>query len=423
MKILVCGLGYVGTAVAACLVKDGHTVVGVDADPAKNRVFGSGRTPVREPGVEELLQAGLAAGKLFGSVSLADHADDAEVILVCVGTPVGGDGTVDLSQVLAVTDEIGAAVGARPSGAGMVTIAYRSTMLPGSMEETVVPALARQAGPSGGSYEAVYNPEFLREGTAIQDYFEPPRIVIGERTPGSEGRLSEIYQGIDAPLFRVPFAMAEMVKYADNSFHALKVAFANELGRLAEALAISPKSIAELFLADTKLNISPAYLRPGGAFGGSCLPKDMRALTACLKKNGVGAPVMEAVLPSNTVHKEHLVEHVLARLPRGGHVLLLGLTFKPGTDDLRESPLVDLAESLLNEGFRLTIHDPDLRVARLTGDNFDLAHNHLNHLFMLLTDDVEEVVETADLVIIGKRMPGLASRLVVGGRCLDLDRL
>ena len=423
MKIVVCGLGYVGTAVAACLVKDGHTVVGVDVDPVKNQAFGSGRTPVREPGVEELLRTGLADGKLFSSVSLADHADDAEVILVCVGTPVGGDGTVDLSQVLAVTDEIGAAVRARSSGAAMVTIAYRSTMPPGSMEKTIVPALARQAGPPGGCYESVYNPEFLREGTAIQDYFEPPRIVIGERTPGSGGRLSEIYQGIDAPLFRVPFALAEMVKYADNSFHALKVAFANELGRLAEALAISPRSIAELFLADTKLNISPAYLHPGGAFGGSCLPKDMRALTSCLKHNGVSAPVMEAVLPSNTAHKEHLVEHVLARLPRGGHVLLLGLTFKPGTDDLRESPLVDLAESLLNEGFRLTIHDPDLRVARLTGGNFHLAHTHLNHLFMLLTDDVEEAMEAADLVVIGKRMPGLAGRLVDGGRSIDLDRL
>ena len=423
MKIVVCGLGYVGTATAACLVKSGHTVVGVDAEPGRNQVFGSGKAPVHEPDVEELLRAGLADGKLFGSGSLADHANDAEVILACVGTPVGCDGMVDLSQVLAVANEIGAAVRARPSDADMVTIAYRSTMPPGSMEKTVIPAMARKAGPPGGRYEVVYNPEFLREGTAVQDYFEPARIVIGERVPGNGGRVDEMYQGIDAPFFRVPMALAEMIKYADNGFHALKVAFANELGRLAEALAIPPQSVADLFLADTKLNVSPAYLRPGGAFGGSCLPKDMRALTSCLKKNGVSAPVLEAVLPSNTVHKEHLAEHVIARLPRGGHVLLLGLTFKPDTDDLRESPLVELAERLLNEGFRLTIHDPDLRTGRLTGDNFNLPRERLNHLFMLLTDEVEEAARTADLVVIGKRMSGLANRLIGDTRSLDLDRL
>ena len=423
MKVVVCGLGYVGTATAACLVRDGHTVVGVDTDPARSQAFCSGRASVYEPGVEELLRAGLADGRVFGSVSLADHADDAEVVLVCVGTPVGRDGAVDLSQVLTVTDEIGAAVRARPSEAAMVTIAYRSTMPPGSMEKTVVPALARKAGPPGGDYEAVYNPEFLREGTAIQDYFEPSRIVIGERVPGSGRRLGEMYRGIDAPFFRVPIALAEIIKYADNSFHALKVAFANELGRLAEALAIPPQSIAELFVADTKLNVSPAYLAPGGAFGGSCLPKDMRALASCLKKNGVSAPVMEGILPSNAVHKEHLVDRVLARLPQGGHVLLLGLTFKPGTDDLRESPLVDLAERLLDKGFRLTIHDPDLRTDRLTGDGFHLPRERLNHLFTLLTDDVEDAARAADLVVIGKRMPEVANHLIGDARSLDLDRL
>ena len=232
-----------------------------------------------------------------------------------------------------------------------------------------------------------------------------------------------MYRGIDAPVFEVPMAVAEMSKYADNGFHALKVAFANELGRLAEALSIPARSITDIFLADTKLNLSSAYLRPGGAFGGSCLPKDVGALTACLRENGVRAPIMENVLSSNDIHKEFLAEYASAHVPRGGRILLLGLTFKTDTDDLRESPLVDLAERLLDKGFRLTIHDPDLRTGQSERINLNPADMRLRRLFALLIDDLEGALGSADLVVIGKRMPDLAYRLAGNTRSVDLYRL
>lgn len=423
MKIIVYGLGYVGTVTAACLLKQGHRVVGIDVDPAKSEAFASGRSPVGETGVDELLRAARTNGRILDTASVVDHVCDTDVVLVCVGTPLGTDGTPDLSHVLAVTAECGAALKRRPSHAPPVTVAYRSTMLPGSMEETVVPALTRSAGAPGERYEIAYNPEFLREGTAIDDFFAPPRIVIGEQVPGSAQRLGQMYSGIEAPIFKVPLVVAEMIKYADNSFHALKVAFTNELARLAHALAIPAQSVAEVFLADTKLNVSPAYLRPGGAFGGSCLPKDVRALTTYLNENEIRAPLIESILSSNDIHKEYLAEYAAAHVSPGGHILLLGLSFKPGTDDLRGSPLVDLAERLLDKGFRLTIHDPDVRPKRLTGMNLDLARTRLRRLFALLTNDLEEVWDIADMIVVGKPMPHLADRLACSARSVELDRL
>ena len=422
MKIIVYGLGYVGTATAACLLKQGHCVAGIDVDPAKKEAFESGKSPVGEVGIDELLRVGRSAGRLLETA--ADQTMDADAILVCVGTPLQPNGAPDLSQVLAVTEECGAALKRRPSHAPPVTVAYRSTMLPGSMEETVIPELIRHAGtPPGERYEVAYNPEFLREGTAIEDFFDPPRIVIGERVPGSAQCLKEMHRRIEAPVFVVPLSVAEMIKYADNSFHALKVAFTNEIGRLAHSLGIPAHIVSEVFLADTKLNVSTAYLRPGGAFGGSCLPKDVNALTACLKRNEVRAPVIENILASNDLHKEYLVEYATAHIPPGGHVLLLGLSFKPGTDDLRGSPLVDLAERLLDNGFRLTIHDSDVHPERLTGTNLDLAQTRLHRLFERLTDDPEEAWDTADLIVLGKPMPHLAHRLARDARYVSFERL
>ncbi len=423
MKIIVYGLGYVGTATAACLMAQGHRVAGIDVDAAKNEAFASGRSPVGETGTDELLSTARTNGRILETSAVADHVMDADAVLVCVGTPIGPDGTPDLSQVLAVTDECGAALKRRPSHAPPVTVAYRSTMLPGSMEEIVIPELARRAGAPGEHYEVVYNPEFLREGTAIEDFFDPPRIVIGERVPGSAQCLKGMYSRIEAPVFEVPLAVAEVLKYADNGFHALKVAFANELGRLAHSLGVPVHSMSEVFLADTKLNVSPAYLRPGGAFGGSCLPKDVLALTTYLKRNEIRAPLIESILASNDIHQEYLAEYATTRVSPGGHILLLGMSFKPGTDDLRGSPLVDLAERLLDKGFRLTIHDPDVHPERLTGMNLDLAQTRLRHLFALLTDDLEKAWDTADLIVVGKTMPHLADRLGGDARSVSLDRL
>jgi len=379
---------------------------------------------VNEPGVDELLSAGRRDGRLFAGQCVADHVADAHLVVVCVGTPSQRNGGLDLSQVLSVTAEIGAALKQRPASAGQVIVVYRSTMLPGTMDKTVIPALAEAAGsPPGALYEVAYNPEFLREGTAVQDYFTPPKIVVGERVPGSGRRLRVMYGVIDAPFFRVPIPVAEMAKYADNSFHALKVAFANELGRLARVMEIPAQSVADIFLSDTKLNISPYYLRPGGAFGGSCLPKDVRALTACLRDNGISAPVIESILDSNGAHKSFLADGAIEQTPQGGNILLLGLTFKTDTDDLRESPLVDLAENLLGKGFRLSIYDPDLKMETLIGRNLCFAQSHLPHLSSLMTDDVETAARAADLIIVGKPMPGLVDRLAGTAPLMNINRL
>ena len=422
MKIVVCGLGYVGATTAACLLKDGHRIVGIDVDPAKNESFAAGRSPVRERGIDELLAAGLAAGRLTSGRSVADHLD-ADALLVCVGTPVAADGVLDLSQVLSVTAEIGAALAARPARAVKIAIVYRSTMLPGSLEKVVMPRLVRCAGPPGERYEVFYNPEFLREGSAILDYFAPPKVVIGERMPGAGTAVAALYRHLDAPIFQVPIAVAELAKYADNAFHAVKVAFANELGRLADALSLPPQTLADLLLADTKLNISPAYLRPGGAFGGACLPKDLRALNACLRENEVCAPLMNGTLASNDAHKQYLADRVARHTVAGGRVLLLGLTFKADTDDLRESPLVDLAERLLACGFALSIFDPDLDLSRLTGANHALAQTRLKRLVDCVVDDLATTLPQVDTIVLGKSMPAVAAHVAPDPRLLDLSRL
>ena len=422
MKIVVCGLGYVGATTAACLLKDGHHVVGIDVDAAKNESFAAGRSPVRERGIDELLAAGLAEGRLASARAIADHAD-ADALLVCVGTPAAADGRLDLAQVRAVTEEIASAIAKRPANAAPLAVVYRSTMLPGSLEKVAMPVLEREAGPPGERFEVVYNPEFLREGSAIEDYFAPPKVVVGERLPGTGAAVVALYRHLDAPVFRVPIAVAEMAKYADNAFHAVKVAFANELGRLAGALSLPPQMLADLLLADTKLNISPAYLRPGGAFGGACLPKDLRALGACMRENEVCAPLLTGALASNDAHKQYLADRVARHTVAGGRVLLLGLTFKAATDDLRESPLVDLAERLLGGGFALSVFDPDLDLDRLTGANRVLAQTHLKGLVDCVVDDLPAALATADAIVLGKSMPAVAARLGADPRLLDLSRL
>ena len=422
MKIVVCGLGYVGVTTAACLLKDGHSVVGIDVDPAKSESFAAGRSPVREQGVDALLAAGLAEHRLTSGRSITDHGD-ADALLVCVGTPVAGDGALDLSQLRSVTEEIAQALAMRPPNAAKITVVYRSTMLPGSLEKTLLPALVQCAGPPGETYEVVCNPEFLREGSAIADYYAPPKVVIGEREPGAGDTVAALYRHLDAPVFRVPIAVAEMAKYVDNAFHALKVAFANELGRLADTLALPPQLLADIFLADTKLNISPAYLRPGGAFGGSCLPKDLRALNACLRDHDVRAPVLAGILASNDAHQRYLADRIARRMDAGGRILLLGLTFKAATDDLRESPLVDLAQRLIGAEFAVSIFDPDLDAKRLTGVNRQLAQTHLRPLLDCLVDDLSTALRGADLIVLGKSMPTVAVQLGADPRFLDLNRL
>ena len=423
MKIVVFGLGYVGATATACLLRDGHTVVGVDVSPDKAAKIESGVSPVSEPGLDDLLAAGRDAGRLSATTVIGNHLDDADIAMVCVGTPSLPSGGLDLTQVCAVSAELAQALRTRDADREPLIVAYRSTMYPGAMEEIVQPVLIDTAGEAPGTrFEAVLNPEFLRESTAIQDYYAPSRVVVGEREPGVTRRMLGVYDHIDAPFFELPYRTAEMVKLSDNGFHALKVVFANEIGRLALEFDVDPEPLIDVFLSDTKLNISPYYLRPGGAFGGSCLPKDVRAISALAGLRGVELPVMSNVITSNEAHKRYLADRVMRHLEPGGSVLLIGLTFKAETDDLRESPLIDLAEALVGKGYDLKIYDPDLKNRELVGANLAYVQQRLPHLSRLLVDDVDAAGDVS-LVVVGK---GVAiDRDALGRRVpvVDIDRL
>jgi len=423
MKIVVFGLGYVGATATACLLRDGHTVIGVDVSPDKASKIESGLSPVSEPGLDELLAAGRDAGRLSADTDIGNHLDDADIAMICVGTPSLPGGGLDLTQVCAVSAELGTALKTRDAAREPLIVAYRSTMFPGAMEEVVLPVLIAAAGEDPGTrFEAVLNPEFLRESTAIQDYYAPSRVVVGERVPGATKRMLGVYDHIDAPFFELPYRTAEMVKLSDNGFHALKVVFANEIGRLALELDVDPEPLIDVFLSDTKLNISPYYLRPGGAFGGSCLPKDVRAISALAGMRGVELPVMSNVITSNEAHKRYLADRVMGHLEPGASVLLVGLTFKADTDDLRESPLIDLAEALVGKGYDLKIYDPDLKNRELVGANLAYVQQRLPHLSRLLVEDVDAAGDVS-LVVVGKGVDidrdGLGKRAPI----VDIDRL
>jgi len=423
LHIAIMGLGYVGATTAACLLQGGHHVYGIDINPGKVAMVGMGRSPVVEPMVEELLQDGRAAGRLLSGSSIEPWLERLDLVLICVGTPARADGKLEMVHLLEVTRQLGRQLRERPPN-GPLLLVFRSTMAPGTMERLVLPTLANAAGePPGQRYEVAFNPEFLRESTAVKDYHAPPKIVIGERFPGASRRLKGIYDELDAPFFEVGFAAAEMVKFVDNCFHALKVAFANEIGRMALAKRIDPQLVADMFLADTKLNVSPAYLRPGGPFGGSCLPKDLSAMLAVARDAGVQVPVLAGAKESNAVHAAWLAQAVQARLAPPGPVLLMGLSFKAGTDDLRNSPLLELAEALLDAGYDLRVFDPDLDPERLVGVNFALAAEHQEVLRACLTTDLATAAAGVGLVVAGKPMTARLDALPAGLPRLDISRL
>ncbi len=424
LTIGILGLGYVGTTTAACLLEDGHRVVGIDINPEKVAAIGEGRSPVVEPGVAELLAEGARAGRLSSTTDITPHLDRLDLVLICVGTPSRADGKLEMTHLLEVTRQLGRNLRARSPAKAPLLLVYRSTMPPGTMERLVLPTLAKLAGEAPGRlYEVAFNPEFLRESTAVKDYHAPPKIVIGEREKGVTRRLLGIYDGIDAPLFEVPFAVAEMVKFVDNSFHALKVAFGNEIGRICASRGIDPQAVADIFLADTKLNISPVYLRPGGPFGGSCLPKDLSAMLALARDCGLAVPVLAGTRESNSLHLAWLAQRIRERVAAPGPVLLLGLSFKSGTDDLRNSPLLDLASLLLDAGYELDIYDPDLDPDRLVGVNFAVALEHQEILLAHLRRDLGRAAAGARLAVLGKPIPGIRERLPAELPLFDLTRL
>jgi GDP-mannose 6-dehydrogenase len=397
MKLAVFGLGYVGSITAAALARDGHEVVGVDVAANKIEALRAGRAPVIEPGVDTIIAQAVADGRLRASDDPAEGLAGAQISLICVGTPSRPGGSLDLSYVTQVARQIGSKLSlAAPDH----RVVVRSTVLPGSTRNAVLPAVEETAGRAAGDgWDICTNPEFLREGSSLRDYDHPPRILVGEREPGGGAPVLALYESVEAPRFGVPLEVAEAVKYTDNAFHALKVTFANEAAAVWEALGADPVRVMEIFAQDTKLNISAAYLRPGFAFGGSCLPKDLRALTSAARAAGIPVPMLGAVLESNETRIRRALDAVLATGKR--RVALLGLAFKSGTDDLRESPLVALAKRMIGEGLELWIHDPTVLLSRLHGSNRAFLEQTLPHINRLLEGDLEAAVRDAEVIVVG----------------------
>ncbi len=397
MKVSVFGLGYVGTVASACLAADGHRVIGVDKNPSKVDVINAGRSPVVEKGLDQLIATGVASGNLSATLSADSAIEASDLTLVCVGTPSSGNGSLNLDYVREVCEQIGNALrqSAKPH-----TIVIRSTVLPGTVRELVVPMLEQTSGKrTGEQFSVCFNPEFLREATAVDDYYHPPKTVIGEALPGAGDELVKLYAGIDAPLFRTTIEAAELIKYVDNTWHALKVGFANEIGALSKSLGIDGRGVMEVFCSDTKLNLSPYYLRPGFAFGGSCLPKDVRALRHRARELDINAPILDSILPSNQAHFERGFA-LVSRLGRR-RIGVLGMSFKSGTDDLRESPMVELIERLLGKGYNVLVYDRSVNLARLVGANKDYITAHVPHIAELMRTDIDEVIDHAEVLVIG----------------------
>jgi GDP-mannose 6-dehydrogenase len=397
MRISVLGLGYVGAVVAGCLARKGHEVIGVDADASKVALVNSGRSPIIEKEIGEITAQEVAAGRLSATIEVTAAVPRSDLIMVCVGTPSRGNGEIELRHVRRVCQQIGAALRTHP---GAPVVVVRSTLLPGTTRELVIPTLESSSGRQAGTdFGACVNPEFLREGSAVHDYLNPPKTVIGELNRASGDLLASLYAGLAAPLIRTDIETAEMVKYADNAWHALKVGFANEIGHFCKALHVDSHRVMEIFCRDTKLNLSASYLKPGFAFGGSCLPKDLRALLHKAKSLDVSLPILSAVLPSNELQIERAVQTVIEHGSR--KVGILGLSFKAGSDDLRNSPVVELAERLLGKGFELRIYDDNVKLASIHGANRDYILHHIPHISALLVATIDEVLEHADTIVIG----------------------
>ena len=408
MKISIFGLGYVGAVSAGCLATDGHEVIGVDPNKIKVDLINQGTTPIIEKDIGEMIAATVKSGHLRATADVRDAVFGSDMSLICVGTPSQLNGNLDLSHVRKVCQEIGAAIAEKDS---FHVVVARSTMLPGSMRALVIPTLEAASGKVAGvDFGVCNNPEFLREGTAVYDYYNPPKTVIGESDEKAGALLVQLYAKMDAPLVRTDVETAEMVKYTDNTWHAVKVAFANEIGNICKAVGIDGHKVMEIFCQDTKLNLSPYYMKPGFAFGGSCLPKDVRALTYKARSLDLDLPLLNSILPSNQRQVEKGVKMIVDKGAR--KVGILGFSFKAGTDDLRESPLVDVIEYLLGKGYELKLYDKNVNLAALTGANQDYILNHIPHISKLMVNSMQDVLDFADTIVIGngaaefKTVPG-----------------
>jgi GDP-mannose 6-dehydrogenase len=404
------------------MADSGHEIIGVDKHAAKVDLINRGASPIVEAGLPEIISKVSAAGRLRATMATAEAVQQSQISLVCVGTPSAANGSLKLDFVRKVCEEIGTAL--RDLNRYHVVV-VRSTILPGTMRSVVIPTLEQASGKRADKdFGVCFNPEFLREGTAINDYYHPPKTVVGESDPRAGEVLLQLYEQLSAPIFRTSLETAEMVKYVDNTWHALKVGFANEIGSICKALAVDSFQVMDIFCRDTKLNISPYYLRPGNAFGGSCLPKDVRALNYRARTLDVETPILASILPSNEAHVRRGMELVTREGRK--RVGVLGFSFKAGTDDLRESPVVEMIERLIGKGFDLRVYDANVNLARLTGANRDYLLDHIPHIAQLMRESLGEVLEHAEIVVIGNAAPEFAAvpgMLRQDQRLVDLVRI
>jgi GDP-mannose 6-dehydrogenase len=422
MRVSVFGLGYVGCVSAASFAGDGHDVIGVDVNADKVAAINAGRSPIVEPGLDQLLSQNVSEGRLRATTDTADAVRESEVSLLCVGTPSRRNGSLDLQYLERVSEQIGEAL--KHKSAYHVVV-VRSTVLPGTTHDVVIPALERTSGKKyGEGFGVSVNPEFLREGTALKDFSKPPLTLVGHNHAADASGTIALYQSVDAPLISTSIRVAEMAKYTSNTWHALKVVFANEIGNLCKKLNVDSHEVMDIFCRDEKLNISSYYLKPGFAFGGSCLPKDVRALQYRAKEVDVELPLISQILPSNRQQIQNALDQVLETGKRT--IGLLGFSFKAGTDDLRESPIVILAEALLGKGLSLKIYDKNVSLARLVGANKEYIEHQIPHLSSLLCNTIDPVIDGSEVIVVGNQEPEFVEAVT---RCrrdqiiIDLVRL
>ena len=397
MDISIFGLGYVGAVSLACLARDGHRVIGVDIDPAKLELIAAGRTPVVEEGMVDLMRDVVASGRVAVTADTRDAVMRSEISLVCVGTPSAPNGSQNQSAMLRLAEDIGDAL--RDKSAPHV-IVFRSTLVPGTVDDVLRPLIERRSGRKDGvDFHVCFQPEFLREGSSIRDYDKPPFTIVGAGLPPATEKLRALFGHLPCEFYATSIRAAEMVKYCCNNFHALKITFANETARVCEAMGVDPFEVMDLVCKDRHLNISPAYLKPGFAFGGSCLPKDLRATMYFAKVRDVDLPMHGAILASNRNHIEHAIAKVMATGKR--RIGMIGLSFKAGTDDLRESPMVLMTEHFIGKGLELLVYDPEVHLSNLLGANRRFIEQHVPHIGSLVRSDIETVIGGSDVLVVG----------------------
>jgi len=422
MRLSVFGVGYVGCVSAACFANDGHTVIGVDVNRTKVEILNRGDSPIVEPGISDLVRQAVNSGHLNATIDSATAVHNSDISLVCVGTPSKPNGSLDLRYVEHVCEAIGKAIGEKTDSHVVV---IRSTMLPGTTDNLVIPTLERSSNKKAGQdFGVCVNPEFLREGSSLKDFYAPPFTLIGADDEETTALVRQLYANLSVPLFQTPIRTAEMVKYVCNSFHALKVSFANEIGNICRALDIDSHDVMEVFCQDTKLNLSPYYLKPGFAFGGSCLPKDLRAINYKAKELDVDVPLLASVLPSNRLQIERAVDMVAKTEKK--RIGILGFSFKAGTDDLRESPMIVLIETLIGKGYKLALYDRDVSLAQLFGANKEYIEREIPHISQLICASVDEVLRDAEVIVIGNKSEefcGVETKLSPTQIVIDLVRI